>query len=84
MLATVWGAVGVLAAVADDRIRYLISLAGMVNTKDFFMIVSSVMKSQMRDMWKIQIVPISSIYKSDMYSIVSVASRLKRSIYHGY
>ena len=30
------GAVGTLAAASDDRIKFLISLAGMVNTKAFY------------------------------------------------
>ena len=77
MLATVWEAVGVLAAVADDRIRYLISLAGMVNTKDFYDREFGDEKPDEGCMWEDPNCPISSIYKSDMYSIVSVASKAK-------
>ena len=71
------GAVGVLAAVADDRIRYLISLAGMVNTKDFYDREFGDEKPDEGCMWEDPNCPISSIYKSDMYSIVSVASKAK-------
>ena len=69
------GAVGVLAASSDQRIRHLISLAGMVNTKDFYDREFGEEKPDDGCMWEEPSCPLSSTYKNDMYSIGSVASK---------
>ena len=69
------GAVGVLAASSDERIRHLISLAGMVNTKDFYDREFGEEKPDDGCMWEEPSCPLSSTYKNDMYSIGSVASK---------
>ena len=69
------GAVGVLAASSDERIRHLISLAGMVNTKDFYDREFGEEKPDDGCMWEEPSCPLSSTYKNDMYSIGSVAAK---------
>ncbi|MEC8044377.1 MAG: alpha/beta fold hydrolase [Verrucomicrobiota bacterium] len=69
------GAVGVLAASSDDRIRHLISLAGMVNTKDFYDREFGEEKPDEGCMWEEPSCPLSSAYRNDMYDIGSVASK---------
>ena len=69
------GAVGVLAASSDDRIRHLISLAGMVNTKDFYDREFGEEKPDEGCMWEEPSCPLSSTYRNDMYDIGSVASK---------
>ena len=69
------GAVGVLAASSDHKIRHLISLAGMVNTKDFYDREFGEEKPDDGCMWEEPSCPLSSTYKNDMYSIGSVASK---------
>ena len=69
------GAVGVLAASNDDRIRHLISLAGMVNTKDFYDREFGEEKPDEGCMWEEPSCPLSSTYRNDMYDIGSVASK---------
>ena len=69
------GAVGVLAAPSDDRIRHLISLAGMVNTKDFYDREFGEEKPDEGCMWEEPSCPLSSTYRNDMYDIGSVASK---------
>ena len=69
------GAVGVLAASSDERIRHLISLAGMVNTKDFYDREFGEEKPDEGCMWEEPSCPLSSTYKNDMYSIGSVTSK---------
>ena len=69
------GAVGVLAAFSDDRIKHLISLAGMVHTKDFYKREFGEEKPDEGCMWKEPSYPLSSAYRNDMYEIDSVASK---------
>jgi len=69
------GAVGVLAASSDERIRHLISLAGMVNTKDFYDREFGEEKPDDGCMWEEPRCTLSSTYKNDMYSIGSVATK---------
>ena len=69
------GAVGVLAAARDERIKHLISLAGMVNTKDFYDREFGEETPDEGCMWEEQSCPLSSTYKNDMYEIGSVVSR---------
>ena len=68
------GAVGVLAASKDERIRNLISLAGMVNTKNFYDREFGEEKPDEGCMWEEPSCPLSSTYKNDMYTIGSVAA----------
>jgi dipeptidyl aminopeptidase/acylaminoacyl peptidase len=69
------GAVGVLAASSDDRIKHLISLAGMVNTKNFYDREFGEEKPDEGCMWDEQSCPLSSTYRDDMYQIGSVAAK---------
>ncbi len=69
------GAVGVLAASADSRIRHLVSLAGMVNTEAFH-------KREFGDetpgqgcMWEDPSCPLSIAFVEDMQAIGSVAPK---------
>ena len=71
------GAVGVLAASSDERIKHLISLAGMVNTKDFYDREFGEEKPDEGCMWEESSCPLSSAYKSDLYDIGSVAKLAK-------
>ncbi len=74
------GAVGVLAAAVDDRIKHLISLAGMVNTKDFYDREFGEEKPDEGCMWEEPTCPLSSTYKADMHrigSVISQASKIK-------
>jgi dipeptidyl aminopeptidase/acylaminoacyl peptidase len=66
------GAVGVLAAASDDRIRNLISLAGMVNTQAFYEREFGEETPDKGCMWEEPECPLSSQYKNDMYDISSV------------
>ncbi|MDG1139090.1 MAG: alpha/beta fold hydrolase [Opitutales bacterium] len=66
------GAVGVLAAASDERIRNLISLAGMVNSQAFY---GREFGEEIPDkgcMWEEPECPLSSKFKNDMYEISSV------------
>ena len=69
------GAVGVLAAASDDRIRFLISLAGMVNTKAFYEREFGEEIPDSGCMWEEPSCPLSSSFKNDLESIVSTAPR---------
>ena len=69
------GAVGVLAAAKDERIKHLISLAGMVNTKDFYDREFGEEKPDEGCMWEQQSCPLSSTFRNDMYGIGSVAQK---------
>ena len=69
------GAVGVLAAANDDRIRNLISLAGMVNTQAFYDREFGEVTPGEGTMWGEPECPLSLKYKNDMYEIGSVGSR---------
>jgi len=66
------GAVGVLAAASDDRIRNLISLAGMFNTQAFYEREFGEETPDKGCMWEEPECPLSSKYKNDMYDISSV------------
>ncbi len=69
------GAVGVLTASTDDRIRNLISLAGMVNTLAFYDREFGEVTPDEGCMWEEPECPLSSKYKTDLYDIGSVASK---------
>lgn len=66
------GAVGVLAATNDPRIQFLISLAGMVHTKDFAARKFGAQIPGSSCMWEKPECPLSQIYMDDMRSIGSV------------
>ena len=67
------GAVGVLAASKDERIRNLISLAGMVNTKNFYDREFGEEKPDEGCMWEEPSCPFFNL-QNDMYTIGSVAA----------
>jgi fermentation-respiration switch protein FrsA (DUF1100 family) len=67
------GAVGVLRASRDERIRFLISLAGMVNTKAFAEREFGNVKPGEGFMWDEPSCPLSRAYMDDMARIGSVA-----------
>ncbi|MDA1272906.1 MAG: alpha/beta fold hydrolase [Verrucomicrobia bacterium] len=66
------GAVGVLRAASDVRIRWLISLAGMVHTKDFADREFGAVKPDAGFMWDDPSCPLSQAYMDDMATIGSV------------
>jgi pimeloyl-ACP methyl ester carboxylesterase len=72
------GAVGVIRASEDDRIRNLISLAGMVHTRDFAEREFGDVKPDHGFMWDEETCPLSQTYMDDMRRIDSVADRGKR------
>ena len=69
------GAVGTLAAASDDRIKFLISLAGMVNTKAFYDREFGEETPDSGCMWEEPSCPLSSIFKNDLESIKSTAPK---------
>ena len=69
------GAVGTLAAASDDRIKFLISLAGMVNTKAFYDREFGEETPDSGCMWEEPSCPLSSVFKNDLESIVSTAPK---------
>ena len=71
------GAVGVLTAASDERIKFLISLAGMVNTKAFYEREFAEEIPDSGCMWEESSCPLSSIFKNDLESIKSTASKVK-------
>ena len=67
------GAVGVITASQEHRIRYLVSLAGMVHTREFAMREFGDVTPDKGCMWDEPDCPLSSTYMDDMYRIDSVA-----------
>lgn len=68
------GAVGVLRAARDPRIKFLVSLAGMVNTKDFAEREFGMVKPGEGFMWDDSNCPLSLAYMDDLRKIGSVAN----------
>ena len=68
------GAVGVLRAARDPRIKFLVSLAGMVNTKDFAEREFGMVKPGEGFMWDDSNCPLSQAYMDDLRKIGSVAN----------
>ena len=66
------GAVGVLRAARDPRIKLLISLAGMVHTKEFAKREFGTVKPGEGFMWDDSACPLSQTYMDDMARINSV------------
>lgn len=71
------GAVGVLRAAIDSRIKALVSLAGMVHTKAFAEREFGTVKSGEGFMWDDPNCPLSQIYMDDMARINSVIDRAR-------
>lgn len=69
------GAVGVLRAATDTRIRYLVSLAGMVSTKKFAETEFGEVTPDAGDMWDDPDCPLSSAYMEDLRRIDTVVDR---------
>lgn len=69
------GAVGVLRASEDARIQFLISLAGMVHTKDFAGREFGMVTPDRGNMWDDENCPLSSAYMNDLNGIGSVVER---------
>ena len=69
------GAVGVLRASADRRIRWLVSLAGMVHTRAFAEREFADVTPDAGCMWEEPDCPLSQVYIDDMAAIDSVVSR---------
>lgn len=67
-------AVGVLRAARDPRIRFLVSLAGMVNTKDFAEREFGMVKPGEGFMWDDTNCPLSQAYMDDLRKIGTVAN----------
>jgi pimeloyl-ACP methyl ester carboxylesterase len=66
------GAVGVLAAAADARLRKLVSLAGMVHTADFARRKFGALVPGRDTMWEKPECPLSQAFVDDMQAIGSV------------
>ena len=69
------GAVGVLRASTDARIQYLISLAGMVDTKGFAQREFGDVTPDKGNMWDDPDCPLSSAYMDDLTAIDTVVNR---------
>lgn len=72
------GAVGVLRASQDSRIKLLVSLAGMVHTKIFAQTEFGDVTPNEGVMWDKPECPLSSAYMDDMAQIGSVVDRASR------
>jgi len=72
------GAVGVLRAARDSRIKFLGSLAGMVNTKDFAEREFGMVKPGAGFMWDDSNCPLSQAYMDDLRKIGSVAGEASK------
>ena len=69
------GAVGVLRASTDGRIKHLISLAGMVDTKGFAEREFGDVTPDKGFMWDDEDCPLSSAYMNDLTALDTVVSR---------
>lgn len=69
------GAVGVLRASTDGRIKYLISLAGMVDTKGFAQREFGEVTPDDGYMWDDPNCPLSSAYMNDLTALDTVVNR---------
>ena len=69
------GAVGVLRASTDSRIQYLISLSGMVDTKNFAKREFGTVIPDKGFMWDNPACPLSSAYINDLTAIDTVVER---------
>ena len=69
------GAVGVIAASSDSRIRHLVSLAGMVNTEAFYNREFGEEAPDSGCMWEDASCPLSKVFLSDMKAIGTTAPK---------
>lgn len=69
------GAVGVLRASSDDRIKALVSLAGMVNTKKFTETEFGDVTPGQGDMWEDEDCPLSQAFVDDLTSIGTLVEK---------
>ena len=69
------GAVGVLKASSDDRIKALVSLAGMVDTKKFAETEFGEVTPDAGNMWDDEDCPLSQTYMDDMRAIGTVVDK---------
>ena len=69
------GAVGVSRASQDSRIRWLISLAGMVHTADFAQREFGMVSPDHGNMWDDPNCPLSSTYMNDLKSIGTLVEK---------
>ncbi len=69
------GAVGVLRASRDERIKFLVSLAGMVHTKAFAQREFGAVKPGEGFMWDEPACPLSQAYMDDLTKINSLVDR---------
>lgn len=69
------GAVGVLRASQDPRIRWLVSLSGMVHTHDFAQREFGMVTPDQGCMWDEPSCPLSSAYMKDLSQISSLVDR---------
>ena len=72
------GAVGTLRASQDPRIKYLVSLAGMVHTKQFAETEFGDVTPDEGNMWDDEDCPLSSSYMRDLRDIESTLSCAKK------
>ena len=70
-------AVGALTAAKDDRIDTLISLAGMVHTKQFYDQEFSEQSAGESVMWEKEECPLSTAFRDDLYDIDTVIPAVK-------
>ena len=69
------GAVGTIRASQDSRIKFLVSLAGMVHTKQFAETEFGMVTPDQGNMWDDEDCPLSSAYMNDLTSIGSTVDR---------
>lgn len=60
------GAVGVLAALENTAIRYLVSLAGMINTRNFALTEFGELEQDNSFMWDEELCPLSTAFMKDL------------------
>tara|TARA_R110000850_G_scaffold145753_14_gene267996 strand:+ start:2588 stop:3322 length:735 start_codon:yes stop_codon:yes gene_type:complete len=72
------GAVGVLSAVKDSRIQLLVSLSGMVNTKDFCEKEFGEVKPGKGNMWDDEECPLSQAFVDDLTKINTVLNKTEK------
>ncbi len=68
------GAVGAIRASQDSRIKFLVSLAGMVHTKQFAETEFGMVTPDQGNMWDDEDCPLSSAYMNDLSSIGSTVN----------
>ncbi len=72
------GAVGTIRASQDSRIQFLVSLAGMVHTKQFAETEFGMVTPDQGNMWDDEDCPLSGAYMNDLASIGSTVDRASK------